>query len=412
VLHDRLLSPGLSAVNLDHVVVGPGGAFFIDAKNWKGSITAWEGNLYQHTGPRDARHSVSKHQEIAKVHGMAAYMAAETGLRVTPVICLAGRHEANFGEPQCIRGVWVMSASAITAWLRSQPYTLERDGVERAAVTLMTSFPSTTTDLQLLAAMGAAAQASRPARQGGRRTRAAAPVTRPFPVAPPAPRRRGVLGRVLQVLFALAFMVGALVFALKVIPAFILGGIADAASASAPSVTATSADAATPAGSARPRASATPTPVKKPTAPQRTTAAPAVVPASSCAGLTAAQVGDIVGRTVHPVATRRGCSWGSRLDDPSTVVLALQTQPEFSPTDVQFASSDSQGRVIHGVVYDNDDDRATALWVAEGQPIVGKQKVVTARTNTYVVVSSKDLHATDERARWMARAIAMGVNAS
>lgn len=72
VLHDRLLSPGLSAVNLDHVVVGPGGAFFIDAKNWKGSITAWEGNLYQHTGSRDARQSVSKHQDVGKVHGMAA----------------------------------------------------------------------------------------------------------------------------------------------------------------------------------------------------------------------------------------------------------------------------------------------------------------------------------------------------
>lgn len=32
VFHDRLLSPGLSPVNLDHVVVGPGGAFLIDAR--------------------------------------------------------------------------------------------------------------------------------------------------------------------------------------------------------------------------------------------------------------------------------------------------------------------------------------------------------------------------------------------
>lgn len=411
VLHDRLLSPGLSGVNLDHVVVGPSGAYFIDAKNWKGSITAWEGNLYQHTGPRDARQSVSKHQEIAKVHGMAAYMAAETGLRVTPVICLAGRHEANFGEPQLIRGVWVMSASAVTAWLRARPYTLEREGVERAAVTLMTSFPSTTTDVQLLAAMGAAAQASKRGTQRGHRRNATAPVAQPFPAASPTPRRRGLLGRVLQVLFAVAFMVGALMFAVKVIPAFILGGITDAASGSASSVTPSSEGEARASGSARPRASSTPTPVKKSTAQQRTTPVPAVVPASSCAGLTAEQVGDIVGRTVHPVSTRRGCSWGTRLDDPSTVVLSLQTQAEYSPTDVQFVTSASQGRVIYGMAYDNDYDPATALWVAKGQPIVGKQTIVTARTNTYVVVSSKDLNTTDETARWMARAIAMGVNA-
>ena len=99
VLHDRLLSPGLSPVNLDHVVVGPGGVFLVDAKNWRGAITAWEGNLYQHTGTREARQSASKHAEVAKVHGMAAYMAAESGMPVTPVICLAGRGASRFGDP-------------------------------------------------------------------------------------------------------------------------------------------------------------------------------------------------------------------------------------------------------------------------------------------------------------------------
>ncbi|CAN7479330.1 NERD domain-containing protein [Knoellia sp. LjRoot47] len=408
VLHDRLLSPGLSAVNLDHVVVGPSGAYFIDAKNWKGSITAWEGNLYQHTGPRGSRQSVSKHREIAKVHGMAAYMAAEAGMPVTPVICLAGQHEAEFGEPQFIRGVWVTSASGIVAWLRSQTHRLEREGVERAAVTLMTSFPSTTTDKDLLAAIGAASQASGIRRRHGRHPKARVP-RRPAQVAPVAPRRRGVLGRIVRTLAALVFMAGALVFAAKVIPTLILGGIADAVSASSPPLATPRAATPSPSG-ARPTSTPTPT-VKGSAAKPRATSAP-VVPASTCSGLTAAQVGDIVGRTVHPVATRAGCSWGTRLDDPSTVVLTLQTQAEYRPSDFQFVSSASQRRVVYGMAYDNTWDSATALWVATGQPIVGKQTTVTARTNTHVVVSSKDLKVTDERARWMARAIAMGVNAT
>ncbi|GAA4124009.1 hypothetical protein GCM10022415_29710 [Knoellia locipacati] len=409
VLHDRLLSPGLSAVNLDHVVVGPSGAYFIDAKNWKGSITSWEGNLYQHIGPRDSRQSVSKHREISKVHGMAAYMAAEAGMPVTPVICLAGHNEAEFGEAQFIRGVWVISASGIAAWLKSQPYRLEREGVERAAVTLMTSFPSTTTDRDLLAAMGAASQASRTRSRHGRRPKARV-ARRPTPVARVAPRRRGVLGRIVWTLVALAFMAGALVFVTKVIPTFILGGIADAVSASSPSLATTTAATSSPSGSARPTSTPTPS-VKGSAAKPRSTSAP-VVPASTCSGLTAAQVGDIVGRTVHPVATRAGCSWGTRLDDPSTVVLTLQTQAEYRPSDFQFVSSASQRRVVYGTAYDNTWDSATGLWVATGQPIVGKQTTVTARTNTHVVVSSKDLKITDERARWMARAIAMGVNAT
>ena len=104
--------------------------------------------------------------------------------------------------------------------------------------------------------------------------------------------------------------------------------------------------------------------------------------------------------------------WGSRLDDPTTSVVSLQTQTEFRPHESQFVTSASQRRVVYGMTYDNKFHRATALWVASGQPIVGKQTTVTARMNTQVIVSTEDLNTTDERARWMARAIAMGVNAA
>ena len=48
VLHDRLLFPGRSESNLDHVLVGPAGVVLIDAKNWSGNLSEWEGGLFKH----------------------------------------------------------------------------------------------------------------------------------------------------------------------------------------------------------------------------------------------------------------------------------------------------------------------------------------------------------------------------
>src|SRR5689334_11023674 len=42
VLHDRLLRPGLSEANLDHLVAGPAGVLLIDAKNWSGHVRSEE----------------------------------------------------------------------------------------------------------------------------------------------------------------------------------------------------------------------------------------------------------------------------------------------------------------------------------------------------------------------------------
>ena len=101
---DRLLRPGQSEANLDHVVIGPGGMFLVDAKNRAGRVTEWDGGLFQHTVQAGDRVSLSLAAELKKVHGMAAYMAVESGEPVTPVLCLAGAQEAEFGEPQMVQG--------------------------------------------------------------------------------------------------------------------------------------------------------------------------------------------------------------------------------------------------------------------------------------------------------------------
>jgi hypothetical protein len=398
VLHDRLLSPGLSPVNLDHVVVGPGGIFFIDAKNWGGAVTAWQGNLFQHMGAGEARQSMSKHQEVAKVHGMAAYMAAESGMPVTPVICLAGRSESEFGEPQLIRGVWVVPASSISAWLESRPQVLQREQVERASVNLMTSFPSTTTDALLLAAMGAANTQSKAHRSRTPRARRKARSTQP------APRRSSGVRRALRKLVGAVVILGVSLAALHVLPNLLAGGLADAV---------TRGVASTPAPTSAPTRKASASPhksgavVKKPTVKATVPAAPV----STCANLTAAQVGKIVGRKVQPVADRSGCSWGTRLDDATTTLVTVRTKDEHAAYEGNFVTSQSQRRTVFGAAYINWKP-ATGLWVATGQPIGFGKRPSTAKRDIEVLVSKEALNVSDDRGRALATSLAAAVNAA
>ena len=121
------------------------GLFLVDAKNWSGNVTAWDGGLYQHLGHGTERKSQSRHAEVLKVHGMASYMAVETCLPTTPVICLAGPSERMFGEPLFIKGVWVVPVAMLVSWLESRPAVLDREAAARAVTRVMTSFPSTIT---------------------------------------------------------------------------------------------------------------------------------------------------------------------------------------------------------------------------------------------------------------------------
>ena len=178
MLHDRLLRPGQSDANLDHVVIGPGGMFLVDAKNRAGRVTGREGGLFQHTVRAGDAVSLNLAAELKKVHGMAAYMAVESGQPVTPVLCLAGAHEAAFGRPQMVQGAWVIPVSKLVSWLNERPQVLDRETVQRVVTRAMTDFPSTTTDPHLLAAIGHAA--ARPKRGGEQRQRDTPVARRPL----------------------------------------------------------------------------------------------------------------------------------------------------------------------------------------------------------------------------------------
>lgn len=383
VLHDRLLQPGQPEANLDHVVIGPGGLFLVDAKNRAGGVSEWEGGLFQHVTRHGVRQSVSLAAELKKVHGMAAYMAVESGRPVTPVLCLAGAQEAEFGEPQMVLGVWVVPVSTLVDWLNAQPYVLDRETTARVVTRAMTDFRSTTTDPLLLAAMGQAAtqekQARRPSRRG-------------------VSSRGGSQGRSGQA-------------SAPEILTSVLESLATAAdpNASADAVPTTVAPAPTPSGKATskpsPKATATKAPAPKP---KPKPVAPALAP-TDCARATGAEVAKVLGRKVQPVAVSSGCAWGRKLDDPSTVLVTIRMSVDHRSYDTQLEASPEQRRVVYGTAYGTGYRPTTALWVATGQPISTGRGHFKALADTHIV-STNELGLTDDQARRKALAIAAALN--
>ena len=105
VLHDRLLDPSTSRVNLDHIVVSVAGIFLVDAKNWAGNVVEFEGSLWQHKfGTAGQRVSVPMNPEVDKVRRMAEQVETVSARVVEPVMCLTGENADRFGPARSIRG--------------------------------------------------------------------------------------------------------------------------------------------------------------------------------------------------------------------------------------------------------------------------------------------------------------------
>ncbi|MFD1055576.1 nuclease-related domain-containing protein [Terrabacter terrigena] len=141
VLHDRLLRPGTGLTNLDHVVVGPGGVFLVDAKNWAGGVSVHDDNLWQHAG-----RSSAKGAELDKLAGFAGEMETVLGVPVVPVVALTGRHGATF-RAQRVRGVEVVPHGRLTKWLRRQPATTDAISAELLSRKIAHTYPPASGDV-------------------------------------------------------------------------------------------------------------------------------------------------------------------------------------------------------------------------------------------------------------------------
>jgi hypothetical protein len=143
VLNDVLLEPG-KAWNLDHLVVGPAGALFVDAKNWRGVVRPAAGGKlmrYWYGGPSTGRQSADMSGEVAKVRGMAARASERLGVRVRPIICLTGSKSRAFEGVATVGGVVIVSVDRVVPWLRDHEALMGPEQVKVVAAAAVRLFP-------------------------------------------------------------------------------------------------------------------------------------------------------------------------------------------------------------------------------------------------------------------------------
>lgn len=122
-LHDRLIAPGRSQVDLDHVVVTHAGVFVLDTRSWTADLTVHHGMLWRHVGPPHERHHTPQDRTLATVADHADLMAEALHVPVHPVLVLAHECHRDF-EPQEVAGVHVVPAGRLGEWLMRRPVVL------------------------------------------------------------------------------------------------------------------------------------------------------------------------------------------------------------------------------------------------------------------------------------------------
>lgn len=127
VFHD-LRWPGRRYANVDHVVIGPGGIFVIDSKNWSGVITVQRDVLRQNGRLRE-REVVGAAEAALAVAQMIPSVRVD---QVHPVLCFT-RDEQVAGFA---RDVMVCSTSTLLWMLSSRPPVLPAEVRRVAALEL------------------------------------------------------------------------------------------------------------------------------------------------------------------------------------------------------------------------------------------------------------------------------------
>lgn len=150
VLHD-LAWPGRPKANIDHVVIGPGGIFVVDAKNWTGTIEVRDQVLRQNGRQREQ--TVSSAAEAA----IALQRTLPVSHLCMGVLCFVGDTVLS----GWVRDVMLCSSTNLVAMLLSRPAALSKDEVDRCAAVMR----------QLPARESATSGGRRPSRSAGGATR-------------------------------------------------------------------------------------------------------------------------------------------------------------------------------------------------------------------------------------------------
>ena len=110
-LHD-VRWPGRRLANVDHVLIGPGGVFVIDSKNWTGRITLDGGHLRQNGYSREKSVAGAADAALAVSELISPYAAW-----VHPVLCFVGQDHLS----GWCREVMVCSTANLVGMLTSRP---------------------------------------------------------------------------------------------------------------------------------------------------------------------------------------------------------------------------------------------------------------------------------------------------
>ncbi len=125
IFHD-LAVPG-SRANVDHLVIGPGGVFLVDSKNWRGRLVfAPDGTLWHGSYPLTATLATIGFETGAITNALAL-----PGLAVEPLLVLHGS-TIPWGE-QYLGGVAVLPAARLVATLLALPPLLTDQQVTQLA---------------------------------------------------------------------------------------------------------------------------------------------------------------------------------------------------------------------------------------------------------------------------------------
>lgn len=154
--------PSRRLANIDHIVVGPGGIFVVDSKNWTGRITADGGQLRQNGRSRE--------KEVAKCADAALAVAELAGPyadRVFPMLCFLTEEPISGWS----RDVMLCSSSTLSQMLLSRATALSASESHDAWLRLDAQLRAAVVTEESRVLPGSrppAAVGSRKARAGGR----------------------------------------------------------------------------------------------------------------------------------------------------------------------------------------------------------------------------------------------------
>lgn len=133
-LHDHRW-PGRRLANIDHVVIGPGGVFVIDTKNWSGDVRVADDVLRQNGRSREKSVAGAADAALAVAELAGPYAPA-----VHPVLCFTGERELN----GWVRDVMVCSVGNLVTMLQTRERVLTAPQVRELATRLDASMLSAT----------------------------------------------------------------------------------------------------------------------------------------------------------------------------------------------------------------------------------------------------------------------------